>query len=163
MLNPIICPECFQPNEPGRAMCWKCLRQLGPAATEKDFLRFFELRPTSSREDLKVAFRRLAKKYHPDVNQNNREADSYFKFVNSGYELLTRTLGAVVQETAAPGGSASATSPPAKAPRSMEFDNEELNEKLRALQHWSETQGTAPPPPTGMQKLGRLFKRFLGK
>src|SRR4051812_38139745 len=92
MLNPIICPQCFQPNESGRALCWKCLRELKTVPNDADFVRFFELKPNSTRDELKAAFRRLAKKYHPDVNHGNREADSYFKFVNTGYELLMRVV-----------------------------------------------------------------------
>src|SRR5689334_7294521 len=88
MLDPIICPQCVQPNEPGRKLCWKCMRSLVIPPTEGDYARFFELKGNWDRDDLKTAFRKLARKYHPDVNHGDREADSYFKYVNAGYEIL---------------------------------------------------------------------------
>src|SRR4051812_23201231 len=88
MLNPIICPQCFQPNEPIRAGCWKCMVELTRAPTLNDFLRFFKLSPTWNKEEAKLAFRKMARIYHPDHNPMNREADAYFKFINQGYEML---------------------------------------------------------------------------
>lgn len=38
---------------------------------------------------IKNAFRRLAKKYHPDVNANNPEAEKKFKDVNEAYRILS--------------------------------------------------------------------------
>ncbi|KAA5654844.1 J domain-containing protein, partial [Pseudomonas aeruginosa] len=39
-------------------------------------------------EDIKKAYRRLAKKYHPDLNPNDKEAQEKFKDINEAYEVL---------------------------------------------------------------------------
>jgi len=41
-------------------------------------------------EEIKKAYRDAAKKYHPDLNPNNAEAEKKFKEVQSAYELLTK-------------------------------------------------------------------------
>ena len=43
----------------------------------------------ASAEDLKKAYRRLAKKFHPDLNPGNKTTEQQFKEVTSAYELLS--------------------------------------------------------------------------
>lgn len=40
-------------------------------------------------EDIKKAYRRLAKKYHPDLNRGNAQAEIKFKEVGEAYKILT--------------------------------------------------------------------------
>jgi DnaJ-class molecular chaperone len=44
---------------------------------------------TASEEELKIAYRRLAMKWHPDRNTENTEAEEKFKDINLAYELLS--------------------------------------------------------------------------
>jgi molecular chaperone DnaJ len=44
---------------------------------------------TASADEIKSAYRRLAKQYHPDQNPNNKEAEAKFKEINSAYEILS--------------------------------------------------------------------------
>jgi|GEM_PF-5295247 len=46
-----------------------------------------ELKSITSKDDIKTAYRRLCKKYHPDVNSSPEAADSYEK-VQKAYEYL---------------------------------------------------------------------------
>lgn len=53
--------------------------------------RYYEilgLRPGASREEIRQAYRRLAKLYHPDVNPSN-EAKQKFILIQNAYEILT--------------------------------------------------------------------------
>ena len=43
---------------------------------------------SASADEVKTAFRRLARKYHPDVNPDDRSAERRFKAINEAYEVL---------------------------------------------------------------------------
>jgi|688.fasta_scaffold17134_10 molecular chaperone DnaJ len=47
------------------------------------------LSKSASADDIKSAFRKLARQYHPDVNPNNPEAEEKFKEVQQAYEILS--------------------------------------------------------------------------
>ncbi|MBD2139237.1 J domain-containing protein [Anabaena sp. FACHB-1237] len=62
------------------------------AATDfKDYYSILGISKTASPEEIKQAFRKLARKYHPDVNPNNKQAEAKFKEVNEAYEVLSDT------------------------------------------------------------------------
>ncbi len=44
---------------------------------------------TASAEEVKKAYRRLAKKYHPDVNPGNKQAEEKFKEVTAAFEVIS--------------------------------------------------------------------------
>lgn len=46
------------------------------------------LTKTATDDEIRKAYRRLAKKYHPDLNPNNKEAEDKFKQVGKAYEIL---------------------------------------------------------------------------
>lgn len=51
-------------------------------------LSLLELNNDATSDDIQVAFRKLAKKYHPDRNKDNPEAEAKFKEINSAYQYL---------------------------------------------------------------------------
>lgn len=54
----------------------------------KNYYEILEINRKANKEDIKLAFRKLAKLYHPDANTNNREAEERFKLINEAYNLL---------------------------------------------------------------------------
>ncbi|NWJ44247.1 MAG: J domain-containing protein [Chloroflexi bacterium] len=55
----------------------------------KDYYKILELQRTATEADVKSAYRRLARKYHPDVNPNDNQAEERFKEVGEAYEVLS--------------------------------------------------------------------------
>ncbi len=54
-----------------------------------DYYKVLGVTKNASQNDIKKAYRRLARKYHPDVNPNNPEAELKFKQVNEANEVLS--------------------------------------------------------------------------
>ncbi|MGA7937353.1 MAG: DnaJ C-terminal domain-containing protein [Kovacikia sp.] len=62
------------------------------AATDfKDYYAILGVGKTASADDIKKAYRKLARKYHPDMNPSDKTAEARFKEVNEAYEVLGDT------------------------------------------------------------------------
>ena len=55
----------------------------------KDHYQTLGVSRTATEKELKAAFRKLARKYHPDTNKDNPEAEEQFKQINEAYEVLS--------------------------------------------------------------------------
>src|SRR6056297_2739634 len=54
----------------------------------KDYYKTLGVDKNASKEEIKKAYKRLAKKYHPDLNKDNPEAEQKFKEVNEAASVL---------------------------------------------------------------------------
>src|SRR5918911_1900407 len=54
----------------------------------KDYYQTLGVKRDASDKEIRSAYRKLARKYHPDVNPNNKEAEAKFKEINEAYEVL---------------------------------------------------------------------------
>lgn len=54
----------------------------------KDFYKILGVKKEASKEEIKKAYRRLARKWHPDINPGNKEAEAKFKEISSAYDCL---------------------------------------------------------------------------
>ena len=57
-------------------------------ASKRDYYEVLGVDKAASEEDIKRAYRKLAKKYHPDMNQGDKNAEAKFKELNEAYEVL---------------------------------------------------------------------------
>jgi len=55
----------------------------------KDLYKILGVSRTASDKDIKQAYRKLARQYHPDVNPGNKSAEEKFKEINNAYEVLS--------------------------------------------------------------------------
>lgn len=54
----------------------------------KDYYDILGVSKDASQEDIKKAYKKLAKKYHPDLNKENEESETKFKEVNQAFSVL---------------------------------------------------------------------------
>lgn len=87
----------------------------------KDYYQVLGVPRTASQKEVSAAFRKLARKYHPDVNAGNKEAEARFKEISEAHDVLrdpkkremydqfgpdwSAAQAAGVQQGAGPGGS----------------------------------------------------------
>jgi curved DNA-binding protein len=57
----------------------------------KDYYSILGVTKSASAEEIKKAFRKLAVKYHPDRNPDNKQAEDRFKEISEAYEVLSDT------------------------------------------------------------------------
>lgn len=55
----------------------------------KDYYKILGVERKASEEEIRKAYRKLAKQYHPDYNPNNAGAEERFKEINEAYEVLS--------------------------------------------------------------------------
>jgi molecular chaperone DnaJ len=59
------------------------------ATTQKDYYGLLGVKKTASAEEIRKAFRKLARKYHPDVNPNDKKAEEKFKEISEANDVLS--------------------------------------------------------------------------
>jgi len=55
----------------------------------KDYYEILGVAPTAEKKNIQQTFRKLARKYHPDLNPGNKEAEEKFKTYNEAYQVLS--------------------------------------------------------------------------
>lgn len=59
------------------------------AAKKKDYYQLLSVEREASEDDIKKAYRRLARKHHPDLNPGDKAAEERFKTVQEAYDILS--------------------------------------------------------------------------
>ena len=60
-----------------------------PTTTNKDYYAKLGVKKTATSEEIRKAFRKLARRYHPDVNPNDKKAEEKFKEISEANDVLS--------------------------------------------------------------------------
>jgi len=60
-----------------------------PTTTSKDYYATLGIKKTATAEEIRKAFRKAARKYHPDVNPNDKRAEERFKEISEANDVLS--------------------------------------------------------------------------
>ncbi len=108
----------------------------------KDYYDLLGIQKNASKQEIKAAYRKLAKKYHPDAHPGDKKCEAYFKEITEAYTILS------------------------DAKKRKKFD-----EELDGLKHTTDYQTKAKrqnktqTEATGtidFQNISRNFERFFG-
>lgn len=108
---------------------------------KKDYYKILGVERSASTDEIRKAYRRLARKYHPDINPGNRAAEEKFKEISLAHEVL---------------------GDPEKRKRYDEFGEEGLSvgfdpEKARAYRKWQEQSAQTGGFSFAEEDLGDIF------
>ena len=109
---------------------------------ERDFYQILGVNRNASQEEIRKAYRKLARKYHPDINPGNKEAENKFKEVSVAYDALSDPDKRKLYDEFGEAGLASSFDP----------------EKARAYQKWqTQSAHTRGSYGADFEDLGDLF------
>src|SRR5471032_1026393 len=60
-----------------------------PSASKKDYYETFGVGRSADTDEIRKAYRKLARKYHPDLNPGDKAAEERFKKVQEAYDILS--------------------------------------------------------------------------
>src|SRR6204780_247750 len=60
-----------------------------PPTQNKDYYATLGIKKTATTEEIRKAFRKAARKYHPDVNPNDKKAEEKFKEISEANDVLS--------------------------------------------------------------------------
>src|SRR6204780_1841732 len=60
-----------------------------PSTQNKDYYGLLGVKKTATADDIRKAFRKLARKYHPDVNPGDKKAEERFKEISEANDVLS--------------------------------------------------------------------------
>jgi molecular chaperone DnaJ len=108
---------------------------------EKDYYQTLGVSRNASQDDIRKAYRKLARKYHPDINPGNKEAENKFKELAVAYDVLSDSEKRKLYDEFGEAGLAAG------------FDAE----KARSYRQWQQSAGAGGGYEYNVDDLGDIF------
>ncbi len=133
-----------------------------PSATKKDYYEILGIARGADADEIRKAYRRLARKYHPDLNPGDKAAEERFKNVQEAYDILNDEKKRSVydqygfySDNIPPNGGGG----PSSGPGGMNFEGFDFAEYLRQQQH---STGQAESEGPGGGSFRDIFSQMFG-
>src|SRR5580658_3945584 len=113
-----------------------------PQVPKHDYYDTLSVPRTASADDIRKAYRKLARKYHPDLNPGDKSAEERFKNVQEAYDVLSDSkkrsmydqVGFYSDAGFAAGGAGAAAGGPPRGGPNMDFGGFDFSEMFRDAQ-----------------------------
>jgi len=143
-----------------------------PQAPKHDYYETLSVPRTASVDDIRKAYRKLARKYHPDLNPGDKSAEERFKNVQEAYDVLSDAKKKQMYDTvgfysdagfAAGGGGAGGS----RTHPNMDFNGFDFSEMFKGAQAEAEARrrgpaaGGGPGSGTGAGSFKDIFSQFF--
>ncbi len=134
-----------------------------PSTPKHDYYQTLGVPRESNPDDIRKSYRKLARKYHPDLNPGDKAAENHFKDVQEAYDILSdekkRQMYDQVgfySENGAPAGSPpSGSAGSRQQPPNMDFDGFDFSEFMR---HNTEQQTTQERSGSFKDMFSQFFR-----
>src|ERR1700728_713240 len=143
-----------------------------PSAPKHDYYETLSVPRAASDEEIRKAYRKLARKYHPDLNPGDKAAEDRFKNVQEAYDVLSDTKKKQMYDTvgfysdsgfAAGGGAPGGSGGPRTHPN-MDFNGFDFSEMFKGAQAESEARRRSGGAAGGGSSTGSfkdIFSQFF--
>ena len=108
---------------------------------EHDYYQILGVERSASQDDIRKAYRKLARKYHPDINPGNKDAENKFKDLSVAYDVLSDSEKRKLYDEFGEAGLAAG------------FDAE----KARSYRQWQQSAGSGGGYEYNVDDLGDIF------
>lgn len=133
---------------------------MNPSSDLALYYQILELTPDATEQEIKVAYRRLARRYHPDVNRSDRASEARFKQIAHAYQTLIKALEQMPKDSSSKSQSAP-TDPvtPAKSDSSSTTPRKTTSGRVRFyVQHPQQSKKQSVESPPNLSPEERRLK-----
>jgi len=135
-----------------------------------DLYKLLEVSCEADEKEIKKSFRKLAKKYHPDLHPGNLEMETKFKAINEAYSILSDPIKRSEYDKKRLGGQKTnqKTNSPKKehAKRTSNFDINDLNKSFENFFGFDPNSGQPVKKNEKLKKnpldTSDIFNKFMG-
>jgi molecular chaperone DnaJ len=134
--------------------------------SKADYYDTLGIKKGASDDDIRKAYRRLARKYHPDLNPGDKSAEDRFKAVQEAYDILSDTKKRQMydqfgfySETGMPGGGGTGAGGPFGGGANFDFGGFDFSEYAKGGGAGQQTS----TGPGGFGNLRDIFGQFFGR